>query len=107
MEPLMRALVASVPVLMLFAGSLALFMREKAVLSVLQMVGAGSLVVVVLAHVCEAIQLFPAMGWGLEHSAGHYLNLGGAVLGLIFFPLGYLLHMLNLKPQAFSVSSRA
>src|SRR5215813_13755178 len=95
MEPLMRALVASVPVLMLFAGSLALFMKEKAVLSVLQMVGAGCLVIVVLAHVCEAIQLFPAMGWGLEHSPGHYLNLSGAVLGLTLFPVGYLLQMLR------------
>jgi len=39
------------------------------------------------------------MGWGLERSAGHYLDLGSAVLGLTSFPLGYLLHTLNLKPQ--------
>jgi hypothetical protein len=67
MEPqatLMRALAALVPALMLFVGSLALFMREKVISSVLQLIGAGCLVVVVLAHVCETIQLFPAMGWG-------------------------------------------
>jgi len=98
MEPqatLMHALVGSMPALMLLVGSLALFMREKAVSSVLQIVGAGCLVVAVLAHVCEAIQLFPAMRWGLEHSAGHYLDVGSAVLGLTFFPLGYLLHTLR------------
>jgi hypothetical protein len=53
--------------------------------------------VVVVAHVCEAVHLFPEMGWGLEHSAGHYLDLGSAVLGLTSFPLGYLFHMLTLS----------
>jgi hypothetical protein len=50
--------------------------------------------VVVLAHVSEALRLFPWMHWGLEHSAGHYLDLSGAVLGLTLFPTGYLLHSL-------------
>jgi len=31
------------------------------------------------------------MGWGLEHSVGHDLDLSGAVLGLTLFPLGYAL----------------
>ena len=97
---LTRALVASVPACALLAGSLVLFSREKARSSYLQLFGAGCLVVVVLAHICEALQIFPSMGWGFKRSAGHYLNLGGAVLGLTFFPLGYLLHMLNLKPQS-------
>jgi hypothetical protein len=35
------------------------------------------------------------MGWGIENSAGHYIDLSSAVLGLIFFPIGYLLHALN------------
>jgi hypothetical protein len=35
------------------------------------------------------------LGWvGLEHSAGHYLDLSAAVLGFTLFPLGYLLHAL-------------
>ena len=89
----------SVPVLTLFAGSVALFVKEKAMPSVLQLFGGGCLVVVVLAHICEAVPLFPAMGWGLENSPGHYLDLGGAGLGLALFPLGYLLHILNLKPR--------
>ena len=96
---LMRALAASVPAGMLFAGALALFLRGKVLSSILQLLGAGCLVVVVLAHICEALYLFPSMEWGLERSAGHYLDLGSAVLGLTSFPLGYLLHTLNLKPQ--------
>jgi hypothetical protein len=96
---LMRAVVASVPAGMLFAGALALFFRGRALSSLLQLLGAGCLVVVVLAHICEALHLFPSMEWGLERSAGHYLDLGSALLGLTSFPIGYLLHTLNLKPQ--------
>jgi hypothetical protein len=96
---LIRAVVASVPAGMLFAGSLALFLRERALSSFLQLLGAGYLTVVVLAHISEALHLFPSVGWGLERSTGHYLDLGSAVLGLTSFPLGYLLHTLNLKPQ--------
>ena len=96
---LMRVLVASVPAGTLFAGSLALFLRGKALSSLLQLLGAGCLVVVVFAHIFEALHLFPWMKWGLERSAGHYLDLGAAALGLTSFPLGYLLHALYLKPR--------
>jgi hypothetical protein len=51
-------------------------------------------VIVALAHVFEALHLFPWMHWGLEASPGHYLDLSGAVLGLTLFPIGYLLHAL-------------
>jgi len=51
--------------------------------------------IVVLAHLCEALKLFPSMGWGLSASAGHYLDLGSAVLGLTLFPIGYLWHALR------------
>jgi len=92
-----RVLVASVPACMLFAGSLALFSRGRTLPSFLQLLGAGCLLVVVLVHICEALDLFPSMGWGLERSAGHYLDLVTAGLGLTFFPLGYLLYMV--KPR--------
>ena len=65
---LSKALVALVPVSIPFVGSLLLFVREKVLASFLQSVGAGCLVVVVLAHLCEALQLFPWMHWGSEHS---------------------------------------
>ncbi|HZT04017.1 MAG TPA: hypothetical protein VFA39_17320 [Steroidobacteraceae bacterium] len=51
--------------------------------------------IVALAHVCEALHLFPVMGWGSERSPGHYLDLGSAVCGFTLFPLGCLLHALS------------
>jgi hypothetical protein len=94
-----RALVALLPASMLFLGALVLFVRGKTAYSALQLVGAACLMVVVLTHVLEALQLFPGMGWGLSDSAGHYLDLVGAVLGFAFFPAGYLGHALTRKPN--------
>lgn len=81
---------ALVPISMLFIGSLVFFARTKSLWVFLQLVGAGGLVIVVFSHACEALHLFPWMGWGFEHSAGHYLDLGSAIVGLTMFPLGYL-----------------
>ena len=89
---LVKALVALIPACMLFAGSVALFLRGKTAGCVLQVLGAGCVVVVVLAHLSEALHLFPSMHWGDERSVGHYLDLSSAVLGITLFPLGYLLH---------------
>lgn len=89
------ALLALAPVGILFAGSAVLFFSAKTVASFLQLLGAGSLVIVVLTHLSEALDLFPSMNWGRPHSIGHYLDFWSAVLGLTFFPLGYLLHALK------------
>jgi zinc transporter ZupT len=51
------ALLALVPVCMLFAGSAALFFSAKTVASFLQLFGAGCLVIVVLTHLSEALRL--------------------------------------------------
>ncbi len=85
-----------IPACVLFSGSVVLFFRRKTVCSLLQLFGSGCLMVVVLTHVSEAFHLFPWMDWGSEHSVGHYLDFGSAVLGLMSFPVGYLLHALRL-----------
>jgi hypothetical protein len=92
---LLKSLAASVPACTLFSGAGVWFCRGKTVCSFLQLLGAGFLMVVVLAHVSETLHLFPWMHWGLEHSAGHYLDLSSAILGLTLFPAGYLLHSLE------------
>jgi hypothetical protein len=92
---LLKALIALVPAGMLLSGSAALFLRTKSVSSWLQLLGAGCLVMVALAHVSEAFYLLPSMRWGLEDSVGHYLDLSSVVLGLTLFPLGYLFHALE------------
>lgn len=92
---LAKSLIAFLPACMLVFGSAVLFLRGKTVGSLLQLIGAGCLVVVILTHLCEALHLFPWMHWGSEHSLGHYLDLSSAVLGLTLFPIGYLLHALT------------
>ncbi len=79
----------------LFSGSAILFFRGRTLWSFLQLVGAGCLIVVVLAHISEALHLFPWMHWGLRHSVGHYVDFWSAALGLTLFPAGYLLDALT------------
>ncbi len=69
-DTLLKALVALVPAAVVFAGSVVLSWRVKTLFSFFQLIGAGSLVMVVLFHIFEALHLFPSMGWGLEHSVG-------------------------------------
>jgi hypothetical protein len=92
---LLKAMVALVPTGMVFSGSIVLFFRERSLGAFLQLIGAGCLVMVVLTHFCEALRLFPWMQWGGEHSIGHYLDIGSAVVGLTLFPIGYLAHALT------------
>jgi hypothetical protein len=88
---LLRALAISAPVIALFTGALTLFCRERNFHALLQLAGSVFLVVVVLTHIAQALQLFSSMGWGEKHSVGHYVDLWSAVLGLTLFPAGYLL----------------
>lgn len=96
---LVKAVVALVPTCMLLFGAAIMSSREKSLTLVLQLLGAGALVAVALAHVCEALNIFPWMHWGLEHSAGHYLDASSAVLGLALFPTGYLFRALRKRPR--------
>ena len=95
-DTLFKALVALVPASVLLAGSVVLSWRVKNLFSFLQLVGAASLVMVVLTHVFEGFHLFSWMGWGLEHSVGHYLDVSSAVVGFSLFPVGYLFHGLTM-----------
>jgi hypothetical protein len=59
---LAKSLIALVPAGMLLLGSVAFFLRTRTMPACLQLLGAGCLIMVVLAHLCEALQLFPSMG---------------------------------------------
>ena len=89
---LFKSLAAMVPALMLLAGSLRQYSRGRRLSSLAQAVGAACFLLIVASHVCEALNWFPAMRWGVEDSVSHYLNLGSAIVGFTLFPLGYLLH---------------
>jgi hypothetical protein len=87
---LIKALVALAPVSLVLSWSMITLCRKRTISSFLQLLGAGFMVAVVLAHICEALHLFPFMRWGEQASIGHYLDLFSATLGLILFPLGYV-----------------
>jgi hypothetical protein len=89
---LLKSLIAFIPAVTVLFGATLLFRKDRRASSLLQLLGAVSFLLVIFAHISEALQWFPAMGWGQEHSVGHYLDLAGASLGATLFPLGYLLH---------------
>jgi len=66
-------------------------MNKPGAAAVLLLLGSAGLIVVVLTHVAEALQIFPSMGWGLPDSAGHYLDLVSAFLGCALLALGLLM----------------
>ena len=85
------------PASLLFVGAVVLFIKRRTASSCLQLLGSGCLMMVILAHVAEALHLFPWMQWGLLQSPGHYVDLWSAVLGLTLFPVGYLIHALTIR----------
>jgi hypothetical protein len=87
---LVKVVVASIPVTAIFSYAITVFVRRRSVWAAVQLTGAAGLVLVVVAHVCEALHLLPWFGWGQEHSVGHYIDLSGAILGLALLPLGYV-----------------
>jgi hypothetical protein len=89
---LLKALGAILTACVLLIASAVMLRREKRVWSVLQLLGAVGLATVVLAHLCEALQILPWMRWRQEHGVGHYLDLSAALVGFALFPLGYLRH---------------
>jgi hypothetical protein len=94
-DALLKALVVLIPTGVLFFAAAILFAKRKSATSFLQLGGTAALAVVVLAHVCEALHLFPSMGWGLPDSVGHYVDFYSAILAATLFPLGYLLSALQ------------
>ena len=106
-------IIGLVPALLLLSGSALLFFKTKTEPTLLQLLGTGCLMVVVIAHVCEAFGLFPWMGWGRPDSAGHYLDLVSAVIALTLFPVGFVWHALRarqlptIQPLATATSAEA
>src|SRR5437016_4749650 len=90
-----NAFVALIPACLLVIGAAIIWLRRKSLSSIFQLLGAAALVVVVLAHVFEALRVFPRIGWGSRNSIGHYLDLLSAILAVTLFSLGYLIHAVD------------
>jgi uncharacterized membrane protein len=89
---LIKAAVASVPVMAILSYAVIMFQRRQSVWSAVQLTGAAGFAVVVVAHICEALHLLPSFGWGQEQSVGHYIDLSSAILGITLLPVGYMFH---------------
>lgn len=96
---LIKAMLASIPASILLMWSVMVCLKSRTLGSLLQAVGAACLLVVVLTHVSEALRLVPFMRWGEEDSAGHYLDLASAMLGVTLFPLGFIWHAAKKRPR--------
>ena len=94
-----KGLITLVPTCALFTGTVVIWLRTRSISSMLQFLGATSLLVVVLIHVFEGLRIFPWMGWGLKNSIGHYLDMVCAILGLTLFPVGYLIHAVKMRAE--------
>lgn len=95
-----RLIAIGVPISTVFGFSVIAFAKEKTARAFLQVLGAASLLLVVLTHVAEAFKLFPSMGWGLPNTRGHYIDLFSATAGLVLFPAGYLSRMFAQRKTA-------
>jgi hypothetical protein len=61
--------------------------------------GLVCLVIVVLSHVAEKLNVLPGMGWGLPNSPGHYLDFVSAVLGSAFLIAGIMVGFNRRQPR--------
>ncbi len=91
---MLRILVALILALVLVAGALILWIRSRRISALVQLVGAGALLLVALTHLAESAHVLSFMGWGRPDTVGHYLDLASAAVGAVLFPGGYLAHAL-------------
>ena len=84
-----RVIVAAIPVLIALVGSAMTFARERTGLALVQLAGAVCLLVVIFAHISEALGILPSMGWGRPNTVGHYVDLTSAITGIVLLAVGY------------------
>ena len=96
---LLKAVVLFLIVCAVCIWSFISFFRHREATSLVQLLGAGLLMITVLTHIFEALQLFPGMQWGQPNSVGHYLDFSSAVLGGILFCLALLVRAVNTYRQ--------
>lgn len=80
---LTRAALVAVPVVVLLVVSIARLSRRRTASAALQLAAALCFLGVVLVHVAEGAHLLRFMGWGEPRSAGHYVDLGSAISGVV------------------------
>lgn len=72
----------------LFTSSSVAFIRRRTIQRLFLTLGAAFLLLTVLTHVCEGLDLFSFMRWGEPNSPGHYLDLSSALVGFVLLLAG-------------------
>ena len=85
-----KLILIGISVCIAFGVSMASYAKEKTAMALTQLVGAAFLLVVIFAHVSEALGFIPSLGWGRPNTLGHYIDLVSAIAGAILLPLGYV-----------------
>jgi hypothetical protein len=92
----LNGLVTSSIAVVLVCVWIIIYRRRRTLGYLLQLIGIPCLLIVALAHVFEAFELLPSMGWGQTQGPGHYIDLVAAVLGTATVLLGLLLQRTSL-----------
>ena len=90
-----KAIAALVPTGMLLVGSALRFSRRKSTAAIFQLIGAACLMVVIIAHVCEALNWFPWMHWALSTASGTMSISWPRLAGCRYFQLAICLERLR------------
>ncbi len=85
-----KSILALLLTTIVFAVAVILRRRRSTFATTLLAFGTAFFIIVAFAHVFEALTLLPAFGWGRPHSAGHYIDLTAAVLGIILVIAGLI-----------------
>jgi hypothetical protein len=96
---LTKALIGFVPVSVLLVYSVALLMKHRTAIALLQSIGALCLMVVVLTHIAEALRLLSAMRFGEPDSIGHFIDLASAVSGVALLVAAVVLRLASRRGQ--------
>ena len=88
---LSKMLILFVAAAVLLIRTASLVLHQQSAARVLQLCGSVALMIVVLTHIAEALNLLTFMGWGKPDSLGHYLDLWSLALGIVFLLVGHLM----------------
>src|SRR5215475_8612504 len=88
---LVKAVIALVPTGVLLIRTASFICHQPNAARVLQLCGSACLMIVVLTHIAEGLQVLSFMGWGEINSVGHYLDLSSLALGVMLLSVGYLM----------------
>jgi len=103
---ILKGLLALVGACVFLGVAVSLLVTRRSFGSVLLALGLGCFGVMALTHVFEAFSILPALGWGKPHSAGHFIDLVAALLGVTFVMTSFWLEGVRRDPRRGNLGAR-